>query len=94
MGVHKKCIGITELLVTDSNYFCPGCNGESWPIDDQIVTEVDVDDTVHDVEDTFFYLQNMLCFKGDCVGAMAVRQCGLRKVQETLVWSNYHTPLT
>ena len=71
MGVHKKCSGITELLVTDSNYFCPGCNGESWPIDDQTVTEVDVDDTVHDVEDTFFYLEKvyMACVRSAVIHA-------------------------
>ena len=61
LWVHKTYSGITKLLVEDWNYICPRCKGESRPIDGRIVTEVDVNGTMLDVEATFCYLGDMLC---------------------------------
>ena len=73
LWVHKKCIGITKQLVEDWNYICSRCKGESWPIDGQTVTEVDVYGTMLDVEATFCYLGDMLCSCGGCDSAIAAK---------------------
>ena len=73
--VLKTCSGIIKQLVKDPNYKCPRCKGESWPIDVQTVTEVDVDGTILAVEATFCYLGDMLCSGGGCDSAIAARCC-------------------
>ena len=75
LWVNKKYNGIIKRLVSNENYVCPRCKGESWPIDGRTVTEVDVDSTMLDVEDTFCYLGDMLCSSGDCDSAIAARCC-------------------
>ena len=52
LWVCKKCSSITNQLVAHENYVCPRCKGESRHINGWTVTEVDVDGTVFDVEDT------------------------------------------
>ena len=68
LWVHKRCSGITGRLVNVWNYvhLCLRCKGESRPIDGRPMTQVDVESTKLDVEDTFCYLGDMLCSGGGC----------------------------
>ena len=75
LWIHKTRSGITKWLVEDPNYICPRCKGESWSIDSQTVTEVDVDGTMIGVEATFCYLGDMLCSSGGCDSAVAAWCC-------------------
>ena len=75
LWVHKQCSGMTKQLVLDENYVHPKYKGESRPIDGRTVTEVDVDSTMLDVETTFCYLGDMLCFGGGYESAIAWRCC-------------------
>ena len=56
---HKKCSGITGRLVTIPNYIFPGWKEESRPIDGRPMTQVDVEGTKLDVEDTLCYLGDL-----------------------------------
>ena len=73
--VHKKCSGIIGRLVNVRNYICPRCKGESRPIYGIPMSQVDIEGTVLDVEDTFFYLGDMLCSGGGCDSAIVARCC-------------------
>ena len=42
LWVHKKCSSITGQLVTVQSYICPRCKGESRPIDERLMIQVDV----------------------------------------------------
>ena len=78
LWVHKKCSGINGRLVTVWNYICPRCKGESRPIDGRPMTQVHVEVTKLDVEDTFCYLGDMLCPGGSRDSAIAARCCVAR----------------
>jgi hypothetical protein len=56
-----RCSDVCGRLVINSDYICPKCCGKARPIDGRPVTEVDVDDTLLDVEASFCYLGDMLC---------------------------------
>ena len=84
LWVHKTCSGITKRFVADPNYICPRCKGESRPIDGPTVTEVLVDGTMLDVEDTFCYLGDMLCSDGGCDSALKCQILIICREQWTL----------
>ena len=83
--VHKKCSGVTKLLVADLNYVCPTGKGESQPIDGWTVMEVDVNSTNLDVEATFCYLGDMLCSDWGLNSAIAARCCVAWKMFRKIV---------
>ena len=60
--------------------------------DGRPMTQVDVEGTKLDVEDTFCYLGDMLCCGGGCDSAIADRCLG--KVQETTVCPHLQAPLS
>ena len=74
-SIRSAALVIKIKLVADPNYICPRCKDESWPIDGRIMTEVDVDGTMLDVEATFCYLGDMLCSGGGCDSAITARCC-------------------
>ena len=73
LWVHKRCSGITGRLVNIRNYIWPRCKGNSRPIDGRPMTQVDVEGTKLDVEDTLCYLGDMLSSGGGCDSAIASR---------------------
>ena len=73
LWVHKRYSGIAKQLVANWDYVYPMYNGTDRPIDGRTVNEVDVDGTMLDVEDTFCYLDDMLCSGEDCESAIAAR---------------------
>ena len=71
--VHKKCSGVRGRLAEDPDYVCPRCCDQAQPIDNRPVTQVDVDETLLDVESNFCYLGDMLCAGGGCKLAIVTR---------------------
>ena len=70
--VHK-CIGIKGKLNSTPDYVCPNCLDQARPIDGRPITQVEVDDTLLDVEASFCYLGDMLSAGGGCALAIATR---------------------
>ena len=73
LWVHKKCSGIKGRLNVTPNYVCPRCLDQACPIDGSPITQVEVDDTLLDMEASFSYLGDMLSAGGGCALAIATR---------------------
>ena len=96
LWVHKRCSLIQGRIVTNPDYVCPRCRGQTRLIDGRTVTQVDVDGTLLDVEASFCYLGDMLSYGGGCSLAIITRCCtACGKFKKLLpILSSKHISLT
>ena len=73
LWVHKKCSGIKGRLKVNLYYVCPSCLDQARPVDGRPIIEVEVDDTLLNMEASFCYLGDILCTGGGCALAIATR---------------------
>ncbi len=71
--VHKKCSGITGILLPDPTFRCNRCSGLARPIDSRPMTEVTVGTERLEVVPSFCYLGDTLSSGGGCELASITR---------------------
>jgi len=96
LWVHKRCSSIQDRIVANPNYVWRKCRGQAPLIDGRIVTQVDVDGTLLDVETSFCYLGDMLSAGGGCSLVILTRCCNaLGKFKKLLpILTSKHISLT
>ena len=64
LWVHKKCSSVTGRWASNPDYACLTCHGKARPTNDRLVTQVDIDGTMLDVDATFGYMGYIRCANG------------------------------
>ena len=92
--VHKRCSGITGRLVNVRNNICPRVKDNSRPIGGRPMTQVDVEGTKLDVEDTLLSGWHAVLWWGLWQCHCLQMLCGLGKVYETIACPHLQAPVS